>query len=205
VETALKMKLPSQKRTALICLTAGILCIAVASVTYAWMETRPEEIVTWNVTLIGSNSEQRILQYNEITAMPAYAGHGGFFTSVGVVNGPYEGKGVPLSNLCELVGGVTPSDIVMISAVDGYSALFDYDQIMGGFITYNPENLREVPHGELKLILMYELDGKPLSDYNGRPLRLAVVGQDELLTEGLYWVKWVDRIEVIEVGQSEEE
>jgi DMSO/TMAO reductase YedYZ molybdopterin-dependent catalytic subunit len=197
VETALKMKLSSQKWMAPVFLIVGIICIAMATVTYAWIENRPEETIAWNVTLIGSNSAQRILHYDEITAMPAYVGHGGFFTSVGVVNGPYEAKGVPLRDLCELVGGVTPSDIVMISAADGYSAVFDYDQIMGGFITYNPENLREVPHGELKPILMYELDGKPLSDYDGRPLRLAVVGQDALLTEGLYWVKWVNRIEVI--------
>jgi hypothetical protein len=26
---------------------------------------------------------------------------------------------------------------------------------------------------------------------------LAVVGRDALLTEGVYWVKWVDKIEVI--------
>jgi DMSO/TMAO reductase YedYZ molybdopterin-dependent catalytic subunit len=198
VETALKMKLPSQKWITSVFLIVGIICIATAIVTYAWSENHPEETIAWNVTLIGSNSEQKILQYDEITAMPAYVGHGGFFTSVGVVNGPYEGKGVPLSDLCEFVGGVTPSDIVMISAADGYSAVFDYDQITGSLITYNPENLREVPHGELKLILMYELDGKPLSDYNGRPLRLAVVGQDALLTEGVYWVKWVNRIEVIQ-------
>ena len=53
-----------------------------------------------------------------------------------------------------------------------------------------------MPHGELKLILMYEQDGKPISDSDGKPFRLAVVGDDNLLTEGHYWVKWVDRIEV---------
>jgi DMSO/TMAO reductase YedYZ molybdopterin-dependent catalytic subunit len=193
----LRMKLVSQKWKASAFLIVGIICIATAIVTYAWSENHPEETITWNVTLIGNNSEQKILHYDEITAMTAYMGHGGFITSVGVVNGPYECKGVPLSDLCELVGGVTPFDIVMISAADGYSAVFDYDQFIGGFVTYNPENLKEVPHGELKLILIYELDGNPLSDYDGRPLRLAVVGRDALLTEGVYWVKWVDKIEVI--------
>ena len=194
---ALKTKLNSQKRMALVFLIVGIICIATAIVIYTWGESHPEETITWDVTLIGSNGEQRILRYDEITTMPAYVGHGGFFTTVGVVNGPYEAKGVPLRDLCELVGGVKPSDIVMVSAADGYSAVFDYDQIMGSFITYSPENLKEVPHGELKPILMYELDGKPLSDDDGKTLRLAIVGRDALLTEGLYWVKWVNRIEVI--------
>ena len=191
------MKLAGQKWIALVFVIAGIICIATAVVTHIWGGNCPEEAITWNVTLIGSNDEQRILRYDEITAMPAYAGHGGFFSSVGVVSGPYEAKGVPLSDLCELVGGVTPSDIVMISAADGYSAVFDYDQLMGSLITYNPENLREVPHEELKPVLIYELNGEPLSDYDGRPLRLAVVGRDALLTEGVYWVKWVNRIDVI--------
>lgn len=191
------MRLAGQKWIALVFVIAGIICIATAAVTHIWGGNCPEETITWNVTLIGSNDEQVLLSYDEITAMPAYAGHGGFFSSVGVVSGPYEAKGVPLSDLCELVGGVTPSDIVMISAADGYSAVFDYDELLGGLITYSPENLREVPHGELKLILIYELDGEPLSDYDGRPLRLAVVGRDALVTEGVYWVKWVTRIEVI--------
>jgi DMSO/TMAO reductase YedYZ molybdopterin-dependent catalytic subunit len=191
------MKLAGQKRIGSVVLVVGIMCIALAAVTYAWSENHSERTITWNVTLTGNNGNQKILHYDEIITMPTYIGQGGFFTSVGVVNGPYEGKGVPLSDLCELVGGITSSDIVMISAADGYSAVFDFDQIMGDLITYSPENMREVPHGELKLILMYELDGKPLSDYNGRPLRLAVVGRDALLTEGVYWVKWVNRIEVI--------
>jgi hypothetical protein len=29
------------------------------------------------------------------------------------------------------------------------------------------------------------------------PLRIAVVGDKALLTEGHYWVKWVNKIEVI--------
>jgi len=56
-----------------------------------------------------------------------------------------------------------------------------------------------VPHEDLTLILMYEQDGAPLSDYDGRPLRLAIVSSsssDEFLTEGHSWVKWVNKIEV---------
>jgi DMSO/TMAO reductase YedYZ molybdopterin-dependent catalytic subunit len=47
---------------------------------------------------------------------------------------------------------------------------------------------------------MYEQDGKPLSEDDGKPLRLAVAGDDRLLTEGFRWVRWVDRIEVIPSG-----
>ena len=42
---------------------------------------------------------------------------GGFFTTTGVVHGPYEVKGVSIEDLCELVGGLGPSDGVLVSAV----------------------------------------------------------------------------------------
>jgi DMSO/TMAO reductase YedYZ molybdopterin-dependent catalytic subunit len=136
----------------------------------------------------------------EIKAMPSSEGLGGFFTSVGVVNGPYEVKGVTLEYLCGLVGGMTPSDLVFVSSADGYSSVFDYDQVGGNLPTYEPQTMREVPHGELRVILIYEQDGQPLSHESGKPLRLAVAGSESLLTEGFHWVKWVNRIEVVSPG-----
>jgi len=95
------------------------------------------------------------------------------------------------------VGGIGPSDGVLVSATDGYSSVFGHDQLAGDLPTYDPVTMKEVPHEELGLILMYEQDGKPLSYDDGKPLRMAVVGSERLLTEGFYWVRWVDRIEVI--------
>jgi DMSO/TMAO reductase YedYZ molybdopterin-dependent catalytic subunit len=155
----------------------------------------PEEHIDWDVTLVGSEGQQQVVSYDEIKAMPSYSGRGGFFTTVGIVNGPYKAKGVLLEDICDLVGGVTSSDVVLVSAPDGYMMAFDYDQVMGNINTYDID-LHDMPHGELKLMLMYEQDGKPLSDNDGKPLRLAIVGPAEFLTEGHYWVKWVDRIEV---------
>jgi len=43
---------------------------------------------------------------------------------------------------------------------------------------------------------MYEQDGAPLSEDDGRPLRLAIVSEDKLLTEGHYRIKWVDKIAI---------
>jgi DMSO/TMAO reductase YedYZ molybdopterin-dependent catalytic subunit len=121
-----------------------------------------------------------------------------------VVHGPYDVEGVSIEDLCDLVGGLGPSDGVLVTAVDGYSAFFEYDEVEGNIPTseYDPAtgNLKEVPHENLGLIVMYEQDGRPLSDDDGKPLRLAVAGDERLLTEGFRWVRWVDRIEVIHNG-----
>lgn len=193
-----KVKSTSRRRVTLILLVVGILLIASSVLVYA----RPwqGQSITWNLALVGEDGQQKTLTYDEIRAMPAYSGSGGFFTTTGVVNGPFQVKGVPLTDLCNLVGGILPADAVMVSASDGYSSIFDYKQAIGDIITYDPKTMKEVPHGELKLVLMYEQDGMPLSQDGGKPLRLAIIGTDGLLTEGNMWLKWVNKIEIMKVG-----
>lgn len=177
-------------------LVITMVCIGViVAVAYTHPFVRiTEERINWNLTLIGEG--EKVLTFDEIRAMPSYEGYGGFFTTVGVVNGPFKCKGVPLDELCELVGGIEPSNTLWIAAPDGYLMVLTYDQFKGNFVTYEPATLKEMPHGDLKMILMYEQDGTFLSEGDGKPLRLAIVGSDKLLTEGHYWVKWVNKIEV---------
>jgi DMSO/TMAO reductase YedYZ molybdopterin-dependent catalytic subunit len=181
---------------AVFILLAGLLLVA-AAIIVMWLQSSSDDSIEWDVTLVGSSGEEITLKYEEIKALPSYSGRGGFFTSVGYINGPYDLQGVPVTELCGLVGGISPEDLVFISASDGYSTVLDYQQVMGDFITYDPNTMREVPHGELKLILLYKIDNRTPSQEEGWPLRLAIAGDSDFLTEGLYWVKWVKRIEVI--------
>jgi DMSO/TMAO reductase YedYZ molybdopterin-dependent catalytic subunit len=187
-------------------LTLGLICIVAAVLVYAhpWQGDASESDIEWSLTLVGSSGENVTLSLKDIKAMESAMSQGGFFTTTGVVHGPYDVKGVRIEDLCDLVGGLGPSDGVLVSAVDGYSAFFEHDEIGGNISTYEYSaaagDLKEVPHENLWLTLMYEQDGKALSDDDGKPLRLAVAGDDRLLTEGFRWVRWVDRIEVITSG-----
>ena len=200
-------KVPTRRfRRALPVLCLGLICIVAAVLVYAhpWQGDSSESDVEWSLTLVGSNGENVTLSLKDIKAMESTTSQGGFFTTTGVVHGPYDVKGVRIEELCDLVGGLGPSDGVLVSAVDGYSAFFEHDEVGGNISTYEysaaTSDLKEVPHENLWLTLMYEQDGKPLSDDDGKPLRLAVAGDDRLLTEGFRWVRWVDRIEVIHNG-----
>jgi hypothetical protein len=182
----------------------GILFIisSIVVVVNPWEQEAAGKSIDWKITLAGPNGAQEIVSYDEITHLPAYEGFGGYFTTTGLVYGPYKVKGVLLTDLCNLVGGVTPSDGVFVSATDGYSTVFDYDRTMGSFDTYDPSTMKVVPHGESRMVLMYEQDGKPLSYDDGRPLRIARIGPDDkLLIEGQYWVKWVNMIEVEKLAE----
>jgi DMSO/TMAO reductase YedYZ molybdopterin-dependent catalytic subunit len=133
----------------------------------------------------------------QVKELPAAEGRGGFFSTVGTVSGPFDVKGVPLLDLCDQVGGITASDALFISARDGYSTVLSYNQITGKLDTFDPATMRLTPHTEFQMVLMYEMDGQPLSEDGGRPMRLAVINDGDLITEGFNWVRWVNRIEVM--------
>jgi DMSO/TMAO reductase YedYZ molybdopterin-dependent catalytic subunit len=185
---------------ATILVVVGLALIVAAALLYAkpWQGNSGDS--DWSLTLVGPDGDQRVLSLKDVKAMLASEGTGGFFTTTGQIRGPFQVKGVAVEDLCDLVGGIGESDSVFVSAADGYSSVFDHDQASGDLPAYDPATMREVPHGELRLILMYKQDGKPLPDDDGKPLRLAIIGGEGLLTEGFYWIRWVDRIDVIHGG-----
>jgi len=186
------------KKSLLILLT-GVLLILASVLAYIqpWQNWPDQETKAWQLTVVGSDGSERVLSFQDIRELPAHKGNGGFFSTVGIVFGPYQTKGVTLEELCNTVGGIKPGEALMVSARDGYSTVLSYEQVMGDFITYSTD-LKEVPHQELKTILMYQQDGRLLSDADGKPLRIAIVGSPpNLLTEGNYWVKWVNKLEVL--------
>ena len=194
------VKLLSIRRGAF--LVVGVLLIIASVIVGVTSQQNASSIESsWKVNLIGKDGTEKTLNVKDIQKLTSYTGDGGFFTTTGIVYGPYKAKGVQITDLAGLVGGMEEDDLIMVSAEDGYSSVFDYEQVSGDINTYSYEDdsIKEKPHGELKVILMYEQDGKPLSDDDGKPLRIAVVGADNLLTEGNMWVKWVTKVEVLKI------
>ncbi len=154
-----------------------------------------DEFSTWNLSVNGTT--QLVYSLDQVRAFPATTGNGFAVSTVGIKYGPYTCKGVLLGDLLAQAGGISTGDQVWISAPDGYLWVFDYDQVQGnGFITFN-ESLKEILSPPLRILLMYEQDGKPLSYNDGGPLRVAIISKDKgVVTEGSAWVKWVDKIEI---------
>ncbi len=133
----------------------------------------------------------------DIEAMTPVEGWGGIMNSSGVISGPFRQKGVGLLGLLDEVGGITDGDAIRITAKDGYSMTYSYDQIANGnFTTLDCSDGAEVPHDPLTVILSYEEDGTALSDQIG-PLRIAILNGDTQVTEGHWWIKWVQEIEIV--------
>jgi DMSO/TMAO reductase YedYZ molybdopterin-dependent catalytic subunit len=165
---------------------------------FAGIETTATELLPMSLTVVGATGSQVVLNETDIAALSSYRGYGGFKNSIGIVKGLGNYTGVPLNTLCGLVGGLTNTSIVEVIAND-YSSNFTFDEVVNGnFTTYN-SNGEGVPHGQpLVPIVAYYFNDVNISESNGGPLRLAIVGPEGLVTNSTHWVKWVIRVEIID-------
>lgn len=174
-----------------------LIAFIVFSVITAGCTTPAQDSLTqdWRLTVNGTT--EKVLTMNDLKALPSVHGHGYCVSTTGFMFGPYTCKGVDLRDIACLVGCAGPGQQIWVSAPDGYLWVFDSEQLEGrGFVTFN-ENLTEIPSPPLRIILMYEQNGKSLSYDDGGPARIAIISdQPGVVTEGSSWVKWVDRIEV---------
>lgn len=164
----------------------------------AQLETVPSALPPMNLTLIGLNGTQVVLNSTEVASLPSVMGLGGFRKVIGNVSSLNNYTGVPLTTLCNIVGGISNSSIVRITASDNYSQTLSFDQVVdGNFTTYDPVTGNIVPNTKpLTPIIAYYRNDVNLTSDEG-PLMLAIIGPEGLLTPGPYWVKFVIKIEVL--------
>ncbi|MCW4011035.1 MAG: hypothetical protein NWF05_10530 [Candidatus Bathyarchaeota archaeon] len=149
------------------------------------------------LTVIGANGDQVVLHADDIAALDAYTENAGYKSSGGYIAAVGSYTGVPILTLCDLVGGITSTQTLTITASDGYSMVYTYDQANGnGFTTYDPVTGSEKEATQpMTMTANYLMDGAVLPSEQG-PLRIGVLGPEGLLTEGHFWTKMVSKIEV---------
>jgi hypothetical protein len=164
----------------------------------AQLETVPSDLQPMNLTLVGVNGTQVVLNSTDIAGLPSVRGLGGFRKVIGNVSSLNNYTGVPLTTLCNIVGGISNISVVRITASDNYSQTLSFNQaIDGNFTTYDPITGNVVPHTKpLTPIIAYYSNDVNLTSDEG-PLMLAIIGPEGLLTPGPYWVKFVIKIEVL--------
>jgi hypothetical protein len=149
------------------------------------------------LTLVGASGQQVVLHQEDLAALTSYTGKGGTKSSAGAISSIGEYTGVPVLTLCDLVGGVSPENTLTISASDGYSMVYTYNQMHGqDFTMFDPVTGDErQPTQPVTLTLCYNLNGSALPPNVG-PIRMGLLGEEGLLAEGHFWTYWVTRIEI---------
>lgn len=147
-----------------------------------------------------------VLTPEELYALPAVTAHGSYQNRFGNFSGAGNYTGVPVRDLLEMVGGMTPEDELVVYALDGYSQVFAYENVF-------PETRGwEDTQGEMVLAISMD-DKKPPEWQDGYRIAFlpsdgeysnddcaatSLPGQGWHLYEsaGARWVKNVVRMEV---------
>jgi hypothetical protein len=135
-----------------------------------------------------------------LKALPTVTGYAGQMSSTGTISGPFQYKGVALSELLKSVGGVKETNGIRVSAKDGYAMTLSYKQLTEGNFTILDSNTgKEVAAAKQPVVFIaYEEDGKPIAENIG-PLRLGIMTAENQVTEGHWWIKWTQKIEITSV------
>ena len=154
------------------------------------------DLPDYNLTLISEEFEEN-LTLSDLRQMPSYTGHGYLISTVGIRYGPFVGKGVKIVDIIERMGGLDESDRLYIYGSDGYLWVIDSKQAFGEeYVTFDTD-LRELHGISVVPVLMYEQDGKQLTEEDGGPVRFALLTDESgIITEGSAWVKWISKIEL---------
>lgn len=143
--------------------------------------------------------DSKTLTMEALKQMPAAEGQAGTKSSTGKITPPELYKGVLLTDLVDLVGGLGPDEGVQVEAKDGYTMTFSADQLVNGnFVTYDPGTGDEIQSaGDLKVLVAYERSGKPLDPEGDGDLRIVIINdQPNQVTDGHWSIKWVRKITV---------
>lgn len=170
-----------------IMLMAGVVACSQSSTD----ETTPSK----PILTVTKGSESKSLTMEDIRAMPTTEWVGCLRKENGPIEGPFRMKGVTVLDLCYAVGGMNVTQAAEIAAPDGFVEL-SYKNIMDNdFKTYDATTGKLCPHGNLVVLLAYEQDGQPLDKDSG-PLRVAILGGENVATEGFFWMKQISKVDI---------
>jgi len=156
----------------------------------------------YSVEIVGSNGVSQNVTLTEMMLMDSVSGNSSYENTYGNVRGVGVYRGVKISDLVDLVGGVDEGYVVRIIAEDGYSQTFERFKVYPNLTMWNLQG---------DMILAYEYDGLTVPEYEDGA-RLAFIPEDgyysttdanatsesDTSAAGPQWVSNVARIEILE-------
>jgi DMSO/TMAO reductase YedYZ molybdopterin-dependent catalytic subunit len=178
-----------------------VVVVACASVAAVYLlpskKTSTVSLPAMSLTVVGASGQQKVLTQKDIATLQSYTGKGGSVGRGGMIMNVGTYTGVKLSDVCNLVGGISSDDSVTVNCSDGYTVSFTYDQVVNGkgFNTYDSSGNAATPTHPIYLILAYQYNGTNLPSGSG-PLKTMVIGQDGLLSDGKIAANMVIEVDI---------
>jgi DMSO/TMAO reductase YedYZ molybdopterin-dependent catalytic subunit len=178
--------------------------------------TPSAEVTTTSSVAVSTDSGDTVLEVTGPTGMKSYTleqikalkvteGYGGMKSSTGRITPPTVQKGVLIEDLLAEVGGLPDDMAVSIIAKDGYEMTMSATQLRSGeFLTYDMvTGAEKTVDGPLQVMVSFESDGRALNPESEGTLRLGIISAEQnQVTDGHWWVKWVTKIQVKPIEQD---
>lgn len=148
------------------------------------------------VLTITKGSESKSLTMEELKALPSVEAVGCLMDEDYLVTGPFRAKGVAVLELCEIVGGLGADEEVEFDFADGFTMLHYNHLIASNFKTYDAKTGERCPHGDVTVLLAYEVGGEPPEEYKGGYLRLMVLAGENIATTGILCIQGVTKVDI---------
>jgi len=182
-------------------LIVALLVSGAAMAALVFLQSTDDGLSNYYVEIVGSNGVSQNVTLAEMMMMDNVSGNSSYQNTYGNVKGVGVYKGVRISDLVDLVGGMEEGYIVRIVAEDGYSQTFERFKAYPNLTIWNLQG---------DMILAYEYDGLAMPEYEDG-FRLAFIPEDgyyssadaNTTTEpnpsaaGPQWVSNVARIEIL--------
>jgi hypothetical protein len=149
------------------------------------------------VLTIVKNTQINNYTMASLKGLASITGWGTYGTGPKMV-GPNQYRGITLSDLLSLVGGITQDNAVVLTGSDNYTRTVSFSQIMNGDFTTFDNGQAAAQEITPKIIVAYEKDGAPLDDTTG-PLAISILTAKNKTTQGSWWVRHLIKIEVLPV------
>jgi len=122
-----------------------------------------------SIELVDIDSISRLVTLNEMLAMEAVERDGSFQNTFGNQIGKGSYVGVKISDIIELAGGMDTSEILVVTAIDGYQQNFTYDNIYPNSSYYDLQG---------DMVLAYSFNGSLVPQYEDG-FRIVFLPEDE--------------------------
>jgi hypothetical protein len=144
----------------ILLLVASVVIIAVG-LSWMYFSSPATENATYaNVTILGADGSEVVLEYDELKGMESITGEVSFQNRLGNWGESCQFEGVMVADLVERVGGMGPGDVLRVTSPDGYYHDYSYYNIY-------PEGDWEELQGDL--ILAFSCAGEEIPDWEDGP------------------------------------
>lgn len=153
-----------------------------------------EDIQTVSILLKKGGTETEYTLTELADTLTPISGIGARRKTTGTLVGPFDFKGYLITDLIDLISGISAGDTLISKSSDNYEQTFTFAEVNGEVTCYNSTG-GNIGIQNVQMCLLFEQTGA--AEVDGGPLRIGFLSAEGYFTDGPLWAKYVVSLEVV--------